>query len=90
MAQNADSKPDKATEPTQLADLDKIAKALAEAPYIVATAVEQEQATLKEYSQYVATEQIYIGSALAFDAGHPVPATHVRLGVVRADQVKPA
>lgn len=36
-----------------------------------------------EYSAYVATEQIYIGGALAFNVGDPVPKGHVDRGVVR-------
>lgn len=32
----------------------------------------------KEYGQYVATEQIYVDGALAFNPGDPVPAGHVK------------
>lgn len=31
----------------------------------------------REWSKYVATEPIYIGGALAFLPGNPVPASHV-------------
>lgn len=31
----------------------------------------------REYGKYVAVERIYIGGALAFNPGDPVPASHV-------------
>lgn len=31
----------------------------------------------REWSKYVATERIFIGGALAFNVGDPVPAGHV-------------
>lgn len=37
-----------------------------------------------EYGTYVATEQIYVGNALAFRKGEPVPKSHVERGVVPA------
>lgn len=40
-----------------------------------------------EYSAYVATEQIFIGGALAFNVGDPVPKSHVDRGVVDKEQV---
>lgn len=40
-----------------------------------------------EYSQYVATDTIYIGGARAFNVGDPVPVSHVERKVVHADQV---
>lgn len=43
-----------------------------------------------EYSAYVATEQIFIDGALAFNVGDPVPKGHVDRGVVSKDQVKKA
>jgi hypothetical protein len=50
--------------------------------------VEEYAATLaKEYGQYVATEAIDIGGARAFNAGDPVPASHVERGVVPREQV---
>ncbi len=33
----------------------------------------------KEYGQYVATQDIYIGNALAYREGDPVPASNVSL-----------
>lgn len=35
-------------------------------------------AQLEEYSQYVATGPIYVGTALAYNEGDPVPASNVR------------
>lgn len=32
---------------------------------------------LEEYGQFVATQQINVGTALAFDVGHPVPVSNV-------------
>lgn len=40
-----------------------------------------------EYSAYVATEQIYIDGALAFNVGDPVPKSHVTRSVVDQEQV---
>ena len=40
-----------------------------------------------EWNQYVATERIYIGGALAFLPGHKVPAGHVKNGLVAKAQV---
>ena len=45
------------------------------------------EAQVKEYGTYVATEQIHIGTALAFNVGDPVPASHVERGVVDSSQV---
>lgn len=61
---------------------------LAEAPYIGQGVDELRKERIAEYGQYVATEDIFIGGALAFTPGHPVPATHVRLGIVSEDQVE--
>lgn len=48
-----------------------------------ATAEEAIEANRKEYSQYVAPEQIFVGSALAFNKGDAIPASTVeRLGWV--------
>lgn len=33
----------------------------------------------KEYGQYVAATEIYVGNALAYAPGHPVPASNVKL-----------
>lgn len=52
-----------------------------------ATADEYEEAQAKEYGQWVATERITIGGALAFLPGDPVPAGHVSRGVVSKDKV---
>lgn len=50
--------------------------------------VEQfQKAQEAEYSAYVATEQIHIGGALAFNVGDPVPKGHVDRGVVDKTQV---
>lgn len=45
------------------------------------------EAIRKEYSQYVAKEAIYVGTALAFNAGDPVPASSVESGAVPRDAV---
>jgi hypothetical protein len=42
------------------------------------TAEDHRQAVEAEYGQWVATEQIHIDGALAFDVGHPVPVGHVK------------
>lgn len=31
-----------------------------------------------EYGSYVANQQIYVGAALAYDVGHPVPVSNVK------------
>lgn len=49
---------------------------------------EYREAQVAEWSQYVAAEPIFIGGARAFNAGDPVPASHVKDGVVTKDQVK--
>jgi hypothetical protein len=33
---------------------------------------------LEEYGQFVATQQIHVGTALAYDEGHPVPVSNVQ------------
>ena len=45
-------------------------------------AVEYRKAQEAEYGQYVATEPIDIDGARAFNVGDPVPAGHVKRGVV--------
>lgn len=45
------------------------------------------EAQVKEYGTYVAKEPIQIDGALAFAAGHAVPASHVERGVVDKSQV---
>lgn len=40
-----------------------------------------------EWGQYVAKEAIDLGGARAFNAGDPVPATHVKDGIVTNSQV---
>jgi hypothetical protein len=42
------------------------------------TAEDHRKAVETEYGQWVATEQIHIDGALAFDVGHPVPVGHVK------------
>lgn len=32
----------------------------------------------KEYGTYVANQQIFVGAALAYDVGHPVPVSNVK------------
>ena len=43
-----------------------------------------------EWGEYVATEAIDINGVRAFNAGDPVPKSHVDRKVVSADQVKKA
>ena len=51
--------------------------------------VEQYQAEqAAEWGAYVAVERISINGARAFNVGDPVPASHVKRGVVSAEQVK--
>lgn len=51
------------------------------------TAEQLTEAQRAEYSKYVAKEAIYVGTALAFNAGDPVPTSHVERGVVDKDKV---
>jgi hypothetical protein len=51
------------------------------------TADELEAAIAKEYGTYVATAPIDIGGARAFNAGDPVPVSHIERGVVSQDKV---
>lgn len=46
-----------------------------------------EAAQAAEYGEYVAKEQIFIGNALAFNVGDPVPKGHVTREVVSRSQV---
>ena len=50
-------------------------------------ALAYQQAQEAEYSKWVAKEAIYIGGALAFNEGDPVPKGHVDRGVVNKAQV---
>lgn len=51
---------------------------------------EYRQAQAAEYGAWVATKPIDIGGARAFNVGDPVPASHVKRGVVdKADVAKP-
>lgn len=59
-------------------------------PQVVAEATAQRDAQIAEYSQWVATSPIDINGARAFNAGDPVPASHVDRGVVGRDLVEPA
>lgn len=51
------------------------------------TAEELRAAQEAEYGTYVATTHIYVGGALAFTPGHPVPVSHVEGGVVDKELV---
>lgn len=51
------------------------------------TAAEVEAALTREYSTFVAAQEIDIDGARAFNPGDPVPVSHVERGVVRQDQV---
>lgn len=51
------------------------------------TADSRRAAVEAEYGRYVARSDIYIGGALAFRAGDPVPVSHVDRGVVAKDSV---
>lgn len=53
----------------------------------VAAAEAADAAAAKEYGHYVAKEPIFIGGARAFNAGDPVPKSHVERGVVSKDAV---
>jgi hypothetical protein len=52
-----------------------------------ATAAEAQSAIEAEYSKWVAKHAIDIHGARAFNAGDPVPASHVERGVVSRDDV---
>lgn len=52
------------------------------------TADERRAAQAAEYGRYVAKEHIYIGTALAFAPGDPVPVSHVDREVVDKSQVR--
>lgn len=52
------------------------------------TVAEYVAAQKAEWGVYVATEHIYIDGACAFNAGHPVPVSHVTRGVVTEAQVR--
>ena len=51
------------------------------------TAAQYREVLGEEYGTYVAVAAININGARAFNAGDPVPASHVERGVVEADQV---
>lgn len=51
------------------------------------TVAEYVAAQKAEWGAYVATEAIDINGARAFNAGDPVPASHVERGVVAAESV---
>lgn len=48
---------------------------------------EYRQAQAAEYGQLVANKPIYIRGARAFNEGDPVPASHLKRGVVSKDDV---
>lgn len=52
------------------------------------TAAQFREAQGAEYGEYVAAGPIDIGGARAFNAGDPVPVSHVKNKVVSEDQVK--
>jgi hypothetical protein len=54
------------------------------------TVAELKAAIESEYGTYVATQTIHIGGARAFNVGDPVPVSHVKRGVVSAEQVAKA
>lgn len=39
---------------------------------------ERRDAQIAEYGTWVATQPIYVGNALAYDTGHPVPVSNVQ------------
>lgn len=51
----------------------------AAAPEVPADVQALREAQIEEYGTYVANQQIYVGSALAYDVGHPVPVSNVKL-----------
>ena len=51
---------------------------------------ELRQAQAAEYGTYVATQNIEINGARAFNIGDPVPVSHVKRGVVAEDSVAKA
>ena len=53
----------------------------------ITTAAQYREAVGAEYGTYVALGPIDLEGARAFNAGDPVPVSHVDGGVVRADQV---
>lgn len=57
---------------------------MADAPI---TAAQFREAQGAEYGTYVASQTIFIEGARAFNAGDPVPVSHVERGVVAADEV---
>jgi hypothetical protein len=46
-----------------------------------------QEAQMREYGVYTATRQIFIGGALAFNPGDPVPVSHVERGIVAVEDV---
>lgn len=51
------------------------------------TAEQHRAAQVVEYGTYVATEVILVNGARAFNAGDPVPVSHVERGLVGTEQV---
>ena len=51
------------------------------------TAESRREAQRAEYGRYVAKEAIFIDGARAFNAGDPVPVSHVESGAVDKSQV---
>jgi hypothetical protein len=51
------------------------------------TVAELKAAQEAEYGTYVAVHPIFINGARAFNAGDPVPVSHVKRGVVTKSQV---
>ena len=54
------------------------------------TAAEAREAIRTEYGQYRAAVDIDINGVRAFNAGDPVPISHVEGGIVSSEEVEPA
>lgn len=52
------------------------------------TVAEYREAQRAEWGVYVATQPIYIDGVRAFNAGDPVPVSHLENGVVSSDDVE--
>lgn len=54
---------------------------------MASTVDDYQKAQQAEWGTYVATEPIFVNGARAFNAGDPVPASHVEAGVVDKSSV---
>jgi len=54
---------------------------------MASTVDDYQKAQQAEWGTYVATEPIFVNGARAFNAGDPVPASHVESGVVSEGSV---